>query len=479
MEKLVRQHIWQSEDPEIRPSEKFAEEALLKASLYFEDVDQQLSRRRKDLKNKIIDGQGSWEDRVELNVIEQERAMVTVRWLEYGLCVDRDNIWNMWNDLYTRVRRGKKFELVEQMLQVAEKTPIGVKDRRPFIERLTEDQLIEHKLKRVTNQREIGNLNDAKLELETMLRLYATNSSLKATILNQLGVVYRDLGDYEKALKHQEECFKMIMDTEQKNWWAIANVQNQLGFLYRLLEDKNNEALDLAEKHYIAAIDAISKYKESLSGQKQQASVVDAKIHISMLLATIMTNLGYIEGLKKNYQGGYDLLSSSVKMWQDAGREREVARAETTVGILKRDEARFDEALEVMETAIERLHYPDDASQMSVTYFHYGWTQWFKAEELGLDTAEGINLLRAAKQNLEDALDFAYEKELEREKPGILHQLATVTWRLGFRTKNDELMASARSINKQAIDESIRLDNMRYLIDAYTGEGEFDLDILD
>jgi len=199
-----------------------------------------------------------------------------------------------------------------------------------------------------------------------------------------------------------------------------------------------------------------------------------------MLTATIITNLGYIEGLQKNFQGAYDLLESGIKTWvEEAGREREIARAETAIGILKRDEARLDEALDYIGSAIERLHYPNDLGQMAISYFHFGWTQWFKAEEIGLNKPEGIEVLNQAMRKLEDALKFASQAELDRERPGILHQLATVTWRLGFNTNNSSLMVDARQYNKLAISESLRLDNMHYLIDALTGELEFDLDILD
>jgi len=479
MEKLVVQFVWQSENQNIRPSEKFAEETLLKASEYFEEIDNQLDQKRKTIEDKTGTENKKWEYLVELKTIEQEREFITGLWLAYGLDVNREGIWNKWNELYSKVRGGKKYEFAEQILKLALKAPIGVSDKRPYIERLSTDKLIDYKLKHVTTQRDNGNLSIAKQELEDMLVIYKNDKDISATILNQLGAADRDLGNYEDALMHQQSCLDIISVAKVKDWWAIANVENQIGFLYRLLEDKQNHALDQAEKHFSAAIYALSEHKRTVLEKGQKTEVSEEQKRIGMLSATIITNLGYIEGLKKNYEGAYDLLNSGISKWIEAGREREIARAETAMGILKRDEARLDESIELFKDAIDRLQYPDDTAQMSISYFHYGWTQWFKAEEVGLNNPEGIEILNKAKQILEDALEFSNQAELDREKPGILHQLATVTWRLGFHTSNKNLMTDARQINMQAISESTRLNNMHYLIDAFTGEAEFDLDILD
>ena len=126
---------------------------------------------------------------------------------------------------YERIKRiREKFEINKSK---AKKEYIELVEKLAFYEK----EMINY------NENEVLTLLKEVLELKR--NCFPQNHESIANTLNNLGLVYDDLGDNNKAKEFYEETLEIYRKTLPENHNSIADTLNNLGSVYSALGDKN------------------------------------------------------------------------------------------------------------------------------------------------------------------------------------------------------------------------------------------------
>lgn len=502
MEDLIIKHIWESK--KVRPSLEFEEQVLKKAFEIFKQRDYELSIERKTLKDKmksqnLLPREQAYLTR-ELDQVTAAREVATQKWVRYGLALDVKSVWLDFTRLVSEVRTGGKYEFIQKL--VDEVNDPFFPNRVPYWKALNSDQFYDFSIISARSKRDTGDLDKAISELEALLKKHGGDTNKRRTILNLLASTQTQTGRLNylrRAVKNHKESLniidsKYLESHDSKYLLDKANIENQLGYTYRLLEDDEKDAYDRATRHYMQGREFALKYKEYLNGKlktKLDSNLKDSLTrdvtYVNRTLAAINNGLGYVQGRQKLYEDAYYHIDEAIWIWAHTGDTREIARAITSKAILKRDQGQFEEAATLFSEAIELPHAKDDQLNLSRVYHHKGWNEWELASKAGFETNEGLNLLEQAHSALEDSIkSLGVDSKYVRELSGIYHNISEMKWKLGqlFKKngeykKGSELLAEAITSNRKAIELSKEADNKRYLVDALVGQAQYSLDTRD
>ena len=405
----------------------------------------------------------------------REEEVVREEQLRHALYADFSSGFAEWETTIKELRSGKKrnYFLVKRLLQLMR--PYIESDKKeasdvPLDVQLTAQQHYRYNFIETQSNQDVGRITKAEAEYLDLLHKaeYADNTERVSQISNMLGILKRDLGEYEDALMYQERCLAL---QAKNNYWAIANVQNSIGYIYLLQKDMNWENLDKARERFEQA--GKLARKAYLSADSKH------KIEIKDLVAAIKNNLGYIYGLKKEFNKGETYCKDAIELWKEIEYTIKISWAKINLGVMARDQRQYQHAIQRLKEAIFPLDPRNNFKELCNGYLQLGWTQWFIAA-IDSDREDSLAKLREALHNLEKSLKFAIDYEYNTELPDIYHQLASVYWELSKRQSNPKeklvFRKKARDSNKISIDWSIELKNNRYFVGAWTGEMEFDYD---
>lgn len=452
MQRLVVEYVW----PELDPDEDQRRNHSRIAVEIFKRKDNEKAVQYNQLK-KSLDQEGSQDLQqfARLEILRRDRQAFTEKWVEHALYSDRNGGFEDWQILIDKVRGGKRYNFALRLCKIA----------RAYQYQFNEEQLYIYKFLYTRALADAGQLHKAEIMLRNLLKENKSDPDRKASILNQLGVVSTRLGDTKQALRYQRACLELIPESNKR---AVANVHNQIGYNYRLLDDFGRGNRKKAQQHFQKALDIATSIDVQLSDEQKK--------HNRRLIASAANNLGYIYGKDRQYDEADQLFQRAIRTWQSIGETREIARAETAQGILARNRGFYDQAIRFLSNAISRLVAPDDHQMLCRAHFHLGWTQWFMAVDYITGEVD-FRTLRDAVDSLRKSRDYAEKYELQQEQPGVYHQLASVLWRLGMLTDDPNVCKEARELNQMAYSLSCKLNDIRYAVDSLLGEAEFDLDI--
>lgn len=469
MRRMVNTHVWNEVDPSYRRRIRDSRRAWG----MFAQEDDALRNIINSLKSKLKEPHDA-ETYSQYLTLRRKREIITEDRLRHALFADFDAGFAEWQELIDKIRFGRKYSFISRLRKLAQPyieqkirdsqipIPQGVKP--------TEQQKFEYYFIEARANQDLGNFVEAEKRYLSLLDRAETtkNTERQRQIANMLGVLKRDQGQKEEALEYQKRCRSLLPDD---HYWAVANVENQLGYLFRLLKDKNFNYIDPAREHYEYAIEAAYKaIKETSDPEK--------KVQTLSLIAAINNNLGYIYSLNKEFDRAEVHCKQAINIWDRINRTREIAWAKINLGVMARDQRQYQHAEQRLNEAIALLIDPDDFRDLCQAYLQLGWTQWFMAE-INSDRESRVVKLKEARRNLEKSLKYAKDHDFRTELPDVYHQLSSVYWSLSKEEDNDvkkNLQDLARKGNKKAIEWSIRLENNRYFVDAWVGEMEFDYD---
>ncbi|MEH2234331.1 MAG: tetratricopeptide repeat protein [Nostoc sp.] len=294
-----------------------------------------------------------------------------------------------------------------------------------------------------------------------MLSAQSSNSSHQADIYNVLGMLNTKLHLYEEALKYQQECLSLVQG--KKLSYAIPAVANLVGYLHRQLNNFQE-----AEKYDKLGWEAAMEIDTPDKG-------------LTQVMASIQNNLGFLYGQQKDYVKAEQCFKAAIDMWSSVESEREIANAEIASATILVDNGNYVKAKQLLERALTRCDNEENDNQILCrAYFQLGLNRWFSAEienEAVWDVTQvqwDLNVLSLAQNALEKSLKLAEKYGLEEELPGILHQIASVYWHLGFQTGDRTLQDQALKLNDRSYQTSLEYNDMRYAIDSLVGKAEFD-----
>ncbi|MEH2212133.1 tetratricopeptide repeat protein [Nostoc sp.] len=450
---LVEKYVWADIDPDL----EWRKRDSRIAAKYFEQKDYDLGPQKRILEVQRYSDDSHKVANIEFMIeeVKQLREFNTTRWLWNALYADPIIGFETWHEVTDRIRRqSKKFGFVNQLLAIAKQFETEINSDQKFKLIIFESKIVHALKDKSTKENEL-------VKLEGMLSAQSSNSSHQADIYNVLGMLNTKLHLYEEALKYQQECLSLVQG--KKLSYAIPAVANLVGYLHRQLNNFQE-----AEKYYKLGWEAAMEIDTPDKG-------------LTQVMASIQNNLGFLYGQQKDYVKAEQCFKAAIDMWSSVESEREIANAEIASATILVDNGNYVKAKQLLERALTRCHNEENDNQILCrAYFQLGLNQWFSAEvvnEAVWDVTQvqwDLNVLSLAQNALEKSLKLAEKYGLEEELPGILHQIASVYWHLGFQTGDRTLQSQALKLNDRSYQTSLEYNDMRYAIDSLVGKAEFD-----
>lgn len=199
-----------------------------------------------------------------------------------------------------------------------------------------------------------------------------------------VGVGYRNLGDYGKAIEH----FFTSLSLDEKNGGDIVEIGHSLNSIGRIfiLQKKPQEALVYLER----------------------ALRIAEKAHDDRLLAYCLANIGEVRSLQGNYSESLGLLLRALKIWENLGARQNIAAVLSDIGLAFYSFGNNQTALEYYAKALtlfEDFKQPHDMSAVlaRMTSVYLALREPQKAREYG-EQAYKYAQQAQSRQQIKDAL---------------------------------------------------------------------------
>lgn len=474
MRRMIITHVWTEIDSSFKRRKRDSRRAR---EMYITE-DQRLREHLNELK-LLIKKPHSRETYSQYLTLIREREIVTEKRLRHSLYANFSDGFAEWKMLINKVRFGKKYSFVDRLCRLVRPYIVQSEDEVPDIPEgfyLTEQETFNYYFIEARSNQDLGIFGKAENSYLILLHnaKEISNKAQELQITNMLGVLKRDQGQFEDALKYQQRCRSLLSENAHLD---IANVENSIGYIYLLQKDCHRKYLKSAQIHF--------KQARQTAHKANQSANLEQKISIKNLSAAIKNNLGYIFSRNGEFDKAEKYCKDAVEIWEEIGRTVEIAWAKINLGVMARDQRQYQHSIQRLKESIALLadNPHDNFRDLCQAHLQLGWTQWFMA---GIDSDQENKLakLEDARSNLEKSLQFALTHDFNTELPDVYHQLASVYWRLSEEhvpgdLEKTELQKKARETNAKSIKWSENLKNNRYFVDAWVGEMEFDYDIND
>jgi signal transduction histidine kinase len=142
----------------------------------------------------------------------------------------------------------------------------------------------------------------------TLGKKYAVGADI-AKAERFLGVGYRNLGDYGKAIEH----FFAALSLDEKNGTNPVEIGHSLNSIGRIF--------------------ILQKKPEEAAGYLERAKEIAEKVHDDRLLAYCLGNLGEVRHLQNKYSESLGLLLHSLKIWEQIDARENIASTLSSIGL--------------------------------------------------------------------------------------------------------------------------------------------------
>jgi tetratricopeptide (TPR) repeat protein len=313
-------------------------------------------------------------------------------------------------------------------------TPTGAQNWLDGIPRSDDKELKERTLKGFLYMRD-ENYKDAIIEFEKILKFCAITQTEKLAILLSIGNSYYPLGKTEDALDFYKAIIKLTTKVSKKD--AItgrASALNNIGLIYY---DKGD--LERAQKYYQDALDINRKigYKEGEAGQLgnigliyydkgdleraqkyyQDALDIDRRIGYKQGEAIQLGNIGLIYYVKGDLEGAQKYYQDALDINREIGHKQGEANQLGNIGLIYYVKGDLERALKYYQDALDidrRIGYKQgEAKDLSV-----------------------IGLIYKAKGDLNNALKFLKNALNILHKSHLIHERDIIQKSIDSITKN-------------------------------------------
>lgn len=206
--------------------------------------------------------------------------------------------------------------------------------------------------------RHLGDYNKAEQDLLTTLAIAEKNSlkiQIKALAFLNLGELYRILGAYEKALAHLSDALQLYMEAEK--FYDVARV-------YKIMGD-----IDLSQQNYSKAL---KRYYDGLK-VIAEAEEVHGAVESNRLQSLIKLSIGDVYLKSGDFQEADNFYSQSLANFQAIEFTEGIVHALTRLGNLARRKSNFDESLQRLKEA-QKLAENEDPLLLANAYYSLGLT---------------------------------------------------------------------------------------------------------
>lgn len=430
MRRMVNEHVWSLYDPENNQRRDYSQKA---ADFFAKDI-HHLTEQIERLQKSHL----SLEDSIELDNFTRRKDTAQIEYLRHLLVIDANQGVEYYLKTVDEARKTHRLRFAQRM---------GSQIRDIEL-KLDTDHKYQVEIARLKQLIDMGPKSIPQVESALHLLLETQNGQMdkKLEILNLLGRCEELTGNYQQALKYQEEVLESVTNEEYR-----VRILNYTGYIYRLMGNWRK---------------ATSYYQEALE-------IAQSSKTISLnSVANIYNNLAYAVCLMGNYVEAKEYCLEAIRIWESQGITSSLGRGYLTRAVIYRDRGKYQNAAPFFKKAIEifkKLEEPDDYKNLAGAYFDYAWSLWFEGDifEYYGDSAEAQQAYKLSKDYFDSARDLAERYEVVSVLPGVVNQMSNIYWRLGFKEE-------ARQMNEEAYQLSQKYNDIRYQIDSLLGFAEFD-----
>lgn len=252
----------------------------------------------------------------------------------------------------------------------------------------------------------------AVLDSALVLVEQSADSILRASILNEVGSVYRRKGDSPKALDYHTRALKLIENSGQKeilsstythlgiNHDIIGNYDEALNFhlqALRVREDLNDRRGVAASMTNLGILhQQIGQYEKAMEFY-QEVLPIWRELEADGSLASTLNNIGTVQELMGNYQDARTYYEQAHEIWSEQGNLYSMTISLNNLGTIHRYLGDYEKAMEFKQKALQNhLQMGDNRGASGVLN---------NIALIYMDTGQPDSALASAKQSL----DFAHE----------------------------------------------------------------------
>lgn len=263
------------------------------------------------------------------------------------------------------------------------------------------------------------------------------NSKL-AEVINMLGVIYRNIGNYTKALEYYNsalEIAKSINDSVQ-----IAYSYNNIGGVYRL------------ERNYTIALTHMFKALE-----------IFEKLNMNEGIAFCTINIGIVYRHQGNYSKALDYINRTIKIREDLGDKYGLAIALNQFVEIYIDKGELDKAFNEYEELYQLYEELDDTKGIATALGGMGEIEYEKGNykaarnyrERSLDIHKSIDNVEGIVNNL-NGLALIY---LKLNQPGLAQQSLKEAYKICIEPNHTAFLINHYAYTSRYFEEQGIMDS--------------------
>ncbi len=262
------------------------------------------------------------------------------------------------------------------------------------------------------------------------------NKKLQAKSLNLMGVVYRNLGNYDKSLNYYKNALRIAEAVNDSN--QIAYSYNNIGGLFRL--EGNNK---LALENILKALNVFERLNDKAG----------------MAFCTI--NIGLIYSRQQNYIKALEYLNRTITLRDEINDKAGRALALNLIAEVYFEQEQIDLALDYFKEVEKEYTAVDDKKGLAATWAGFGRVYYFKKEYLKAET------------NIQRALELARKISYLEGQITCLNYLGLINAQLGNFSKADDSFQKALKIAVSTKEIYNKISCYKYLTQYYEIKKDF------
>lgn len=222
-----------------------------------------------------------------------------------------------------------------------------------------------------------------------------------ALLYNNIGVVYKNEGEYDKAIEYYQENLRI--SEESGNILNMARSHNNIGNVYFYFGIDYNKAID----YYNKALELFQQHA-------QDTSYSSYKVLPGLTgMANTYLNIGLVYKLLKNMGFAIDNFRKALRIFRELDDKSGIANTENQMGLVYLEGGSYEEALNASMNALaiyreigQRKEVAATLNNMGMIYYHWGrYEEALEYYSQSLNLSKELNLKREVYDNYKDISD--------------------------------------------------------------------------
>lgn len=303
----------------------------------------------------------------------------------------------------------------------------------------------------------------------------ARNRSIEATVLNNLGLIYKMTGDFRKAFEYYNQSLNIAIDKKRED--TESSALNNIALIYQAYGEPQkalenfNKALAIERKlrdgpSESLLLNNIGQLYSDLGEERKnieyttQALQIAEKTGNKSFIATCLNNLGRAYNVLSEHEKALNYFERALKIHEETGNKSGKAISFNNFAILYSNIGERGKAIDFFEKALTIIREIGDKATEATVYGNIAVDY--------LELGEYENALEYREKSLKISREIS-------DKAGEIYQLNGISaiYRIrGEKEKNSEFLKRALNLSEQALKLSRETENKYGEYDALVGIGK-------